>query len=292
MQTLGEKLAEARMKKGISIQEASEKTKIRVSFLEAFEQNNFEIDLPDIYKKGFIKNYADLLDLNTDEAATDYARESGGSFRSNRKTETRDNLGKIELGSSSAGTTKEPSNAPIENSNATPQAESLGFRKLKEPRRSQSDSSGEKGDKMLLAAVGVSVAAVLLVVGFLVWIFGPDKKTDNQMADNSQAPKESQSPTVGEPGVTGGPGPTTAASTTQTETLGLEARGGDVKVILMDKATGNKIFDRTILDGEAVSVPKTGPLTILFTDGDKVYVRLKGKLFKMPKSGAGRSLIP
>ena len=289
MQTLGEKLAEARMKKGISIQEASEKTKIRVSFLEAFEQNNFEIDLPDIYKKGFIKNYADLLDLNTDETATDYTRESGGSFRNNRKTETRDNFGKIELGSSSAGTTKEPSNAPIENSNATPQAENLGFRKLKEPRRSQSDSGGEKGDKMLLAAVGVSVAAVLLVVGFLVWIFGPDKKTDNQVAVSSQAPKESQNATVGEPGPTG---PTTAVSTIQTETLGLEARGGDVKVILMDKATGNKIFDRTILDGEAVSVPKTGPLTILFTDGDKVYVRLKGKLFKMPKSGAGRSLIP
>jgi len=289
MQTLGEKLAEARMKKGISIQEASEQTKIRVSFLEAFEQNNFEIDLPDIYKKGFIKNYADLLDLNTDETATDYTRESGGSFRNNRKTETRDNFGKVDLGSTSAETTKEPSNAPIENSNATPQAESLGFRKLKEPRRSQSDSSGEKGDKMLLAAVGVSVAAVLLVVGFLVWIFGPDKKTDNQVADSSQAPKESQNATVGEPGPTG---PTTAVSTIQTETLGLEARGGDVKVILMDKATGNKIFDRTILDGEAVSVPKTGPLTILFTDGDKVYVRLKGKLFKMPKSGAGRSLIP
>jgi cytoskeletal protein RodZ len=289
MQTLGEKLAEARMKKGISIQEASEKTKIRVSFLEAFEQNNFEIDLPDIYKKGFIKNYADLLDLNTDETATDYTRESGGSFMNNRKTETQDNFGKVDLGSTSAETTKEPSNAPIENSNATPQAESLGFRKLKEPRRSQSDSSGEKGDKMLLAAVGVSVAAVLLVVGFLVWIFGPDKKTDNQVADSSQAPKESQNATVGEPGPTG---PTTTVSTIQTETLGLEARGGDVKVILMDKATGNKIFDRTILDGEAVSVPKTGPLTILFTDGDKVYVRLKGKLFKMPKSGAGRSLIP
>ena len=289
MQTLGEKLAEARMKKGISIQEASEQTKIRVSFLEAFEQNNFEIDLPDIYKKGFIKNYADLLDLNTDETATDYTRESGGSFRNNRKTETRDNFGKVDLGSTSAETTKEPSNAPIENSNATPQTESLGFRKLKEPRRSQSDSSEEKGDKMLLAAVGVSVAAVLLVVGFLVWIFGPDKKTDNQVADSSQAQKESQNATVGEPGPTG---PTTAVSTIQTETLGLEARGGDVKVILMDKATGNKIFDRTILDGEAVSVPKTGPLTILFTDGDKVYVRLKGKLFKMPKSGAGRSLIP
>ncbi|MBT6959355.1 MAG: helix-turn-helix domain-containing protein [Opitutae bacterium] len=280
------------MKKGISIQEASEKTKIRASFLEAFEQNNFEIDLPDIYKKGFIKNYADLLDLNIDEAAADYTRESGGSFKSNRKTETRENFGKIELGSTSAVSSKEPSGAPIETSNATPQAESLGFRKLKEPRRSQSDSNEEKGDKMLLAAVGVSVAAVLLVVGFLVWIFGPDKKTNNQIADNPQSTEETQSATVGEPGQTGDPGPTTAITNIETETLGLEARGGDVKVILMDKATGNKVFDRKILDGETVSVPKTGPLTILFTDGDKVYVRLKGKLFKMPKGGAGRSLIP
>jgi cytoskeleton protein RodZ len=292
MQTLGEKLAEARMKKGISIQEASEQTKIRVNFLEAFEQNNFDIDLPDIYKKGFIKNYADLLDLNTDDTESDYSREAGGSYRSNRKKETRENFGKIELGSTSDETTKEIDQPPIENSNATPQTESLGFRKLEEPRRSQSDSTGEKGDKMLLAAVGVSVATVLLVVGFLVWIFGPDKKTDHQMADNSPAQKERRSATVGEPGPTGPPDPTTAVSTIQTETLGLEARGGDVKVILMDKATGNKIFDRTILDGETVSVPKTGPLTILFTDGDRVYVRLKGKLFKMPKSGAGRSLIP
>ena len=65
------------MKKGLSIQECSEQTKIRVSFLEAFEQDNFDIDLPDIYKKGFMKNYAELLGLDPDGTARELQFKQG-----------------------------------------------------------------------------------------------------------------------------------------------------------------------------------------------------------------------
>ena len=103
MQTLGEKLAEARMNKGLSIQEASEQTKIRVCFLEAFEQNNFDLDLPDIYKQGFVKNYADLLGLDPNGIASESSSGSGGTARSGRRRESRENFGKVDLGRTKAG---------------------------------------------------------------------------------------------------------------------------------------------------------------------------------------------
>jgi len=297
MQTLGEKLAEARMKKGLSIQEASEQTKIRACFLEAFEQNNFDLDLPDIYKKGFVKNYADLVGLDPDGTAKEYSSGSSGTARSGRRQESRENFGQVDLGRAEVGaSTDQPAavTAPTvdkpSSTASTSRTESQGFRKLSEPRRSsaKNDSESKGGDRMLVTAVGVSIAAVALVVVFLVWMFKDDKSAGGEIADNN--PAKAQNANLGDKGPTGNPAP--AAPAPQVESMGLEAVGGDVKVILIDKATGNKIFDRVIKAGEAITIPKTGPLTILFDDGDRVYVRLKGKLFKMPKGGTGRSLIP
>ena len=45
MQTLGQKLEEARTKKGISIREASESIKVRSDFLLHFENNEFNFNL-------------------------------------------------------------------------------------------------------------------------------------------------------------------------------------------------------------------------------------------------------
>ena len=44
MQTIGERLEEARKRKGISIREAAENTKIRGDYLQKFEANTFDID--------------------------------------------------------------------------------------------------------------------------------------------------------------------------------------------------------------------------------------------------------
>jgi len=52
MQTIGERLEEARKRKGISIREASEATKIRSEYLHKFESNSLDINLPEIYIRG------------------------------------------------------------------------------------------------------------------------------------------------------------------------------------------------------------------------------------------------
>ncbi|MDP5080533.1 MAG: helix-turn-helix domain-containing protein, partial [Opitutales bacterium] len=47
MQSIGERLEEARKRKGISLREAAEATKIRGDFLGYFEQNKFDFELPE-----------------------------------------------------------------------------------------------------------------------------------------------------------------------------------------------------------------------------------------------------
>ncbi len=64
MATLGQKLEEARNRKGISIREAHEGTRIRGEYIAAFEQDNFDLDLPAVYLKGFVKVYARFLGLD------------------------------------------------------------------------------------------------------------------------------------------------------------------------------------------------------------------------------------
>ena len=74
---IGQKLEEARNRKGISIREASESTKIRGDYLTAFESNNFEIKLPEVYLRGFVRLYARFLDIDQDAILADLDLELG-----------------------------------------------------------------------------------------------------------------------------------------------------------------------------------------------------------------------
>lgn len=72
MQTIGERLEEARKRKGISIREAAENTKIRGDYLQKFEANTFEIDLPALYIRGFLRSYSRYLDLDPVRIVNDF----------------------------------------------------------------------------------------------------------------------------------------------------------------------------------------------------------------------------
>src|SRR5450432_604334 len=71
MQTIGERLEEARKRKGISIREAAESTKIRGDYLQKFEANTFAIDLPPLYIKGFLRAYSRYLELDPERQVSD-----------------------------------------------------------------------------------------------------------------------------------------------------------------------------------------------------------------------------
>ncbi|MFP4529053.1 MAG: helix-turn-helix domain-containing protein, partial [Candidatus Kapaibacterium sp.] len=66
MEELGKIYREKRKKLNLSIDEVSEKTKIRPHIIAAMEDNNFSI-LPPVYLKSFLKTYADFLKIPAED---------------------------------------------------------------------------------------------------------------------------------------------------------------------------------------------------------------------------------
>lgn len=96
MQTIGERLEEARKRKGISIREAAESTKIRGDYLQKFEANSFDVDLPSLYVRGFLRSYARYLDLDPDRVVNDFDALGGRESKPARR-ETREVFGRVDF---------------------------------------------------------------------------------------------------------------------------------------------------------------------------------------------------
>ncbi len=97
MQTIGERLEEARKRKGISVREAAEATKIRSDYLQKFEANAFDLDLPSLYIRGFVRNYARFLELDQERFIAEYDSVAVTEGRTPRRTDSRENYGRVEF---------------------------------------------------------------------------------------------------------------------------------------------------------------------------------------------------
>ena len=71
----GERLQEVRLEKDLSLEEVSENTKIKKSFLEYIEKGEYN-KLPSVsYAQGFVRNYAKFLGLSEKEILALFRRE-------------------------------------------------------------------------------------------------------------------------------------------------------------------------------------------------------------------------
>ena len=121
MQTIGERLEDARKKKGISIREAAEATKIRGDYLQKFESNHFDIGLTEIYTRGFLRSYASFLKLPSERILNDYAALGRGLVRPRQPN--REIYGRMDITVASAGEPSEratPPDEPAEESSPAP----------------------------------------------------------------------------------------------------------------------------------------------------------------------------
>ncbi|KXG76906.1 Cytoskeleton protein RodZ [Fervidicola ferrireducens] len=70
---LGDYLKNLRLKKNISLEEINQETKIRIKYLNAIEEGNFDaIPGGEVYLKGFLKNYAEAVGINSNEILKKY----------------------------------------------------------------------------------------------------------------------------------------------------------------------------------------------------------------------------
>jgi len=74
--SVGEKLKEARLNQGITLQMVEDETKIRKFYLESLEKGRYEALPPEVYAVGFMKRYAKFLGLNEREIVEEFKQEA------------------------------------------------------------------------------------------------------------------------------------------------------------------------------------------------------------------------
>lgn len=74
---LGETLRAARERRGVTLEQASQDTRIRLKFLRALEAGDYQALPGATYTRGFLRNYGDYLDLDPDDLVALYHGEKG-----------------------------------------------------------------------------------------------------------------------------------------------------------------------------------------------------------------------
>jgi cytoskeletal protein RodZ len=256
MQTIGERLEEARKRKGISIREAAEATKIRSEYLHKLESNSFDLNLPDIYIRGFLHNYAVYLKLNPDKLLADYKTLVPAEGRGSRR-ENRENYGRMDLGQPARPTT-ETASAPPETTTAASEPARPSF-----PRSAGSGASPI--DSALLIKGGIVVATAILLVVAIVFGFKA---------------------------ISGGSAkPATEIKAVAEQTITLTARD-TVRVKLVQELDGTELFQGALIKDEPRTFPKRGSLLLTATALQNIDIDIDGKRRPNPYSGYNRVQIP
>ncbi|HEY1111029.1 MAG TPA: helix-turn-helix domain-containing protein [Opitutaceae bacterium] len=161
MQTIGERLEEARKKKGISIREAAEATKIRGDYLQKFETNHFDIGLTEIYTRGFLRTYANFLKLPSDRILSDYASLGRGDVRPRQPN--REVYARMEMSKSSSGDAADRSATPEDSPAPEPSHANRGPN-----RRAPAGLPAGPDPALVFKYVKIGGAAVIVIVALIL----------------------------------------------------------------------------------------------------------------------------
>ena len=232
---IGQKLEEARNRKGISIREASESTKIRGDFLTSFEAGKFDLQLPEVYLRGFIRVYARFLGIDPESAVDDLNLEIGGDkSRSIKKP-----IGKIG-GSETSDSSKDFSSA-----------DQGGMT------RAKASLSSSKNPFIYIGLIsgGFVLFAIILIVIFS----SGDQEMDSGSLEPNDLSKSSVRETVPKPSITQRSIDNANASDLNSEDLMLKlATFGPIeRLIISDEGKSPKVFHefKNLSKGWEKSIP-------------------------------------
>jgi cytoskeleton protein RodZ len=259
MQNIGERLEEARKKRGISLREAAEATKIRADFLQNFENNQYDIGVPDLYVRGFLRSYANFLKLSPDKIVSDYVSISGGAPTPGRE-KAKELFGRIELGTPideplavSTPSSAAPSNPTGQGAASIPITEVLRQNRLK------------------LAVIGGAVIAVIVLVALLVRLLSGGAERPSAPSDPAAGRIENRSGTL--------------------QQLTLIAKD-TVDVEVFSKGDGSVVYRGTLRRGTRQPLQITGQVRIVTQTGANLEVESGGTVYRMPADGYANALFP
>jgi len=268
MQTIGERLEEARKRKGISIREAAEATKIRGDYLQKFESNQFDLNLADLYVRGFLRSYANFLKLPADKIVNDFnglGLASGGRAR----TPSREVYGRMDL---SVASVEEETAPPAPPASVAP-AEAATPAGRRDPasftRGGGNLHSGPSIDPALLVKGGLGVVG-LVVLLLIIWgiksLVGGDPAKTPASASGA--------PVIQQP----------AAARTFT-LVALDTLYVTVARKNPDGRSGEEIFKGTLVRGQNQVIPRPGPLFITASAAENLEIEISGRRFPTEQRG-------
>lgn len=270
MQSIGERLEEARKKKGISIREAAEATKIRGDYLSQFENNRFDINLTEIYVRGFLRSYATYLKLSGDKIVNDYASLGRGEARPRQPS--REIYGRMDVSIASADDQGDP---VVAEETPPPQV----THRQPAVSRGSSVSAGPAIDPTVLFKIGKWVGGLVILLLFFWAVMAIINSTKSTNA-------------VRNPPVTAVKPAVTAPVVERTITLiALDTVRVTVVARNEDDSEGEEIFRGTLGRGQTQIVPwpAVGSLYIKANAGENLQIEFKGKRYGSQFSGVGRA---
>jgi len=174
MKNLGAQFLEARKAKGVTLRDAADVTKIRADVLQNIENGNFDFDLPDVYKRGFIRIYAHFLRLDPAAIMTEYTRLSANLARKEPKG---GHLGRIAADLSVGAPA-----APSENIESRYDDEKADLNSSTAPLPIDTKPAGV-GERSPYIKIGAIAAAFALLVIILVIVFGGGSSASEEIAN-------------------------------------------------------------------------------------------------------------
>jgi cytoskeleton protein RodZ len=270
MQTIGERLEEARKKKGISIREAAEATKIRGDYLQKFESNHFDLGIGEIYNRGFLRTYANFLKLPSERIISDYEALGAGVTR--QRQPSREIYGRMDI---SVAHADEP---------AAPATEEAGAGSSATVRpataRSRMGTSLPSGPDPAVVfrylKWGGAAAGVIILLFFLRPIFFSGSSTTPAATPPARstpaATKQSTAPAAQ---------PTITLVATDTVAVRVCAKNAD-------DSEGAEIFKGTLSARQTQVLPWNGAMYINFAAGENLEFEVDGRRYPTRMRGAGR----
>ncbi len=263
MQTIGERLEEARKSKGISIREAAEATKVRGDYLHKFESNQFDINLPEIYVRGFLRNYAAYLGLSPEKIINDYNALGRGKPKS--KPGGRELYGRMDItvGSPSKDSSGESTDGEGASSEGGKDENPATFQPKGGSRLPYLDRALVMRGLLALAAL---IAIVLIVVFTIRAFSGSDSTSDTSSANGDTA---------------------TVATAPGVIVHALD----NVRIKMVDETTGTELFQGSLSRGGSRAFPKSDSMLLTADPIENVEVEINGERFPTGLTGRDRIRI-
>jgi transcriptional regulator with XRE-family HTH domain len=274
MQTIGERLEEARKKKGISIREAAEATKIRGDYLQRFESNQFDIGLTEIYTRGFLRNYATYLKLPADRIINDYAALGRGAVRPRQPS--REVYGRMDISVATAGESSDRAAPPAPEAVPAPEPQPARPAQPRFPRTPGSPLPAGLDPAVVFrygkwALAVIALVAVVLVIKALLGGGSPSTP--------ARTPAAGASARI-EPGV-----PTYRLIASDRVFV-------RVTRLIGNDTDGEEVWSGYVQRGVPQTVLWTGRQNIHATDGEKVQLEINGRLASLNFKGNGHAQLP